>query len=190
MDESSVKEQSLKNDLGFTEGLSSLNAILEFLNTLDFKPRFESMNLNEVLLKGYVRSGDIQIMKDFSVEVRTLLVDEWLRCKETAASYKDPEARHFAFMVEYLVFAIVKLNGSLLVMDTKELNDFKAKFGREPTFEEQARHVLMNVMPPFMVEVLWMIAWKFKQDFEEVFIRKIIEGFKKVIEERNALLRA
>jgi hypothetical protein len=134
-------------------------------------------------MKGYVRSGEIALSKELRVEVRTLLVNEWIRCKDVLSQYKDPEAGNFAFMVEYLVYALITVNGVQPVMDMHEIQEYKEKHGREPTVEEQIRYVLMNVFPPFIVEILWMVAWKFKQDFEEVFLQRIVNEFNTITEE-------
>jgi len=159
------------------EQVSGLQSLVDFLKNLDFKSKFVNLDLRSLLMRGYVRSGEIVLSKELRVEVRTLLVNEWIKCKEVLGQYRDPEAGNFAFMVEYLVYALITVNGVQPVMDMHEIQEFREKHGREPTMEEQIRYVLMNVYPPFVVELLWMVAWKFKQDFEEVFMQRIVNEF-------------
>jgi hypothetical protein len=81
------------------------------------------------------------------------------------------------------VYALITVNGVQLVMDPHEVQEFRSKHGREPTMEEQTRYVLLNCFPPFFVEVLWLVAWKFKQDFDTVFMEKLLKEFKELDEE-------
>lgn len=187
MEETGV-QQELESKVE-TEVLTSLRMVLDFLKNLDFKKHFENIDLRTLLLKGYVRSGSIKIAKNLEIEVRTLLMEEWIICKELSEGYKSAEGKQHAFMVEYLVYSLITLNGAQLVMDQKEIDEFKKRNGRDPSLEEQARYVLRNVLPPFLIEILWVVAWKFKQDFEEVFVRKVLDDFKSIMEERNAITR-
>ncbi len=70
-------------------------------------------------------------------------------------------------------------------MDMREIRDFREKYKREPTMEEQARWVLLNKVPPFLVEFLYMIAIKFKNDFDILFLQEIETRIKNVLNERR-----
>lgn len=152
----------------------------------DFTSVFEKLNLKDLFFKGYVRSGEIKL-GDISLEVRTLLMDELIRINEYAHKFLSPEARNRAFMVEYLVYSIITLNGSPILMELREAQDFKEKYNREPSLEDQARWVLMNKVPPLLLEVLYLIATKFKMDFDLFFMKEIERRIQDVIKQRERI---
>ncbi len=151
----------------------------------DFSKNFKKINFRDLLYIGYVRSGEIRISDDLVFECRTLLLDELIKCAEVAAKNSSIEGRNKSYMVEYLVYSIISINNQPLLMDMREIRDFREKYKREPTMEEQARWVLLNKVPPFLVEFLYMIAIKFKNDFDILFLQEIETRIKNVLNERR-----
>lgn len=156
--------------------------------TFDFKDRFAHLDFKSLLYKGYVRSGEIKVLSELSFECRTLLMEELIKCAEASAKYSSLDARQKAYMVEYLMYSIITINSTPLIMDMHEIQIFKDKNKREPTLEEQARWVLLNKIPPFILEFLYLICVKFKTDFDEVFLKEIDKQLQEVLNARNTIL--
>lgn len=179
-------------DMGSLLGLGNLDLNIDFdksfdlvkkiLDSYDFSYLFNDITLEKILFKGYIESGEIDVL-GVKVILRTLLINEQIMCWEKAAEYKSPEASQIAYRIEYLVYSIVKLNNVPLTMDLLSKQRFKEIHGREPTAVEEARYVIKNNMPSFFIDILFLIAMKFKTQFEEWFFSRM-DGYIKEHQEK------
>lgn len=177
---SSETEQTKKDTQGLTLG---------FEEYFDFKDRFKDLDFKELLFKGYVTSGTIKVSNELEFECRTLLLEELIKCAEISSRYNSADAKSKAYMVEYLMYSILKINNSPLLMDFKEIQFWKEKYKREPTREEEARWILLNKVPPFLLEFLYVVAIKFKTDFDMIFIKEIEKQLREVMDERAKIVQ-
>jgi len=176
--QNNIKNDQEKQDL-------KVNSVLE--DILDFKKNFRNIDFNNLLFTGYVRSGDIEVLEGLRIDCRTLTLEELMQCAEVAVKYKSQDAQNKAYMVEYLMYSIITINGKSLVMDFNELRYWRDKYKRDPTLEEQARWVLLNKVPPFLLDLLYIIVQKFRMDFDFVFLQQIDERIKKIVEARQKM---
>lgn len=170
-----------------TESAENQKPISGFDELFDFSQQFKDIDFKSILYTGYVRSGNIKITDSLVFECRTLLLDELIKCAEVSARYSSIEARNKAYMVEYLVYSILSINGQPIIMDLREIKDFREKYKREPTAEEQARWVMLNKMPSMLLEFMYMVAIKFKSDFDLVFLKEMEKRLNDVMAERKTI---
>ena len=147
----------------------------------DFSEAIKSINFSKILFKGYAETGPIEVIQGLTVELRTLLNEELLICNEAASKYSDPESYKRAYIIEYLVYSIIKFRNGSLDMSMDEKKTFRSEYGHDPNSEEQARWVLLKKIPPFVIEFIYSLAFRFKQEFDLYFIRKIEEKIKDAV---------
>lgn len=106
--------------------------------------------LEDLFYIGYTTSKKITIYEDkekgtkIDAVFRTLMPAEFRDIFEIVGKYDTFQAQEITNQIEVLARTIKTINDMPLVLDTKEKEEFKNKYDREPSPLDQAREILTN----------------------------------------------
>lgn len=132
--------------------------------------------LEDLFYIGYITSKKITIYEDnekgtkIDAVFRTLMPAEFRDIFEIVGKYDTFQAQEITNHIETLSRAIKTINDMPLVLDTKEKEEFKNKYDREPSPLDQAREILTNKIHSVqVVDALFDAYQKFYDDIKTQF---------------------
>lgn len=132
--------------------------------------------LEDIFYVGYTVSKKISIYEDkekgvqINAVFRTLMPAEFRDIFEVTGKYDTFQAQEITNRIETLARAIQTINDMPLALSTKEKEDFKNKYDREPSPLDQAREILTNkIRSVQVIDALFEEYQKFYTTVKEQF---------------------